>query len=59
MSESRMVDDTPTTPFAIVLSQQEAEELYRYTVNDYINPNLYPALMKLLARLSLRFAPRA
>jgi hypothetical protein len=44
---------------AFVLSQEEAEELYRYTRNDYVNPNNYPALHRLIGRLTMRFAPRA
>jgi hypothetical protein len=36
---------------AVVLSEQEAAELYRYTKNDYISPNTYPHLCKLIARL--------
>jgi hypothetical protein len=34
----------------IVLSDEEAAELYRYTLNDYISPAKYPALMRLLDR---------
>lgn len=36
----------------IVLTDQEAEELYRFTRNDYINPNTYGALNTLLARVA-------
>lgn len=36
----------------IVLSLAEARELYRYTRNDYINVNTYPALIRLLDRVS-------
>lgn len=36
---------------ALVLSDQEAAELYRYLLNDYINPNTYPSLLGLLARI--------
>jgi|GEM_PF-5065419 len=38
----------------IVLSKAEAEELYRFTVNSYIDPNTYPALRKLLDRMGSR-----
>jgi hypothetical protein len=46
-------------PQQIVLSDSEAEELYRYTRNDYINPNTYPVLYQFVSRLTARFAPRA
>jgi hypothetical protein len=38
----------------VVLSDEEAEELYRFTKNDYINRNNYPALMRLLVRVEKR-----
>jgi hypothetical protein len=38
----------------IVLSDDEAEELYRYTRNSYLSPNTYPALNKLLDRVTTR-----
>lgn len=40
----------------IVLSEDEVAELYRFTRNDYVNPNTYPALTRLLARLEKRVA---
>ena len=36
----------------IVISYEEAVELYRFTRNDYINPNTYPALLRLIDRVS-------
>jgi hypothetical protein len=39
-------------PEPIILAPEEVAELYRYTRNDYINPNTYPALMRLLDRVS-------
>ena len=36
----------------IVLTDEEAAELYRFTRNAYINPNTHPALMRLIARVS-------
>lgn len=36
----------------IIVSEDEAIELYRFTKNDYINPNNYPALLRLLTRIS-------
>jgi hypothetical protein len=38
----------------IVLSDDEAAELYRFTRNSYVSPSAYPALMKLLTRVVLR-----
>jgi hypothetical protein len=38
----------------ITMSDDEALELYRFTVNDYINVNHYPALTTLLNRVSKR-----
>lgn len=43
----------------IVLSEQEAKELYRNLVNDYLDPNIYPALRALIGRLAQRYGPRA
>jgi len=40
----------------LTLSQAEAEELHRFTRNDYISPNSYPALLKLLARIERALA---
>jgi len=36
----------------IVLTDEEAAELYRFTRNTYINPNTNPVLMRLIARVS-------
>lgn len=56
----RVGDIAPSRPEPLLmLAQEEAEELYRYTRYDYINPNTYPALHRLVCRLSVRFAPRA
>lgn len=38
----------------IIVSDEEADELYRFTLNDYINPNKWPALLRLLDRVSAR-----
>ena len=38
----------------IVLSDDEAAELYRFTRNSYLSPNTYPALNKLLDRVMMR-----
>lgn len=44
---------------AIVLSPEEAEELYRFTRYEYLSPQTYPALQRLVGRLTTRYAPRA
>jgi len=47
--------DTVACPLeGILLSDEEVAELYRYTRNDYISPNTYPHLMRLLDRVSKR-----
>jgi len=38
---------------AIVLTRAEVEELHRFTQYSYINPNEFPALLKLLNRVEL------
>lgn len=43
----------------IELSEQEAKELYRKLVNDYLDPNTYPALTRLIGRLAQRYGSRA
>lgn len=43
-----MAEPRPT----LVLDVEEAEELYRYMLNQYLNPNVYPRLSKLWGRLS-------
>lgn len=39
---------------SIVLSDDEALELHRFTLNDYISQRNYPALMRLLDRVGAR-----
>lgn len=42
----------------LVLTVEEARELECFTRHDYINPNTYPALIKLIERVS-RFVQHA
>jgi len=37
----------------IVLTAAEAEELYRYMVHSYLDPNTWPHLRRLLDRIDL------
>lgn len=39
---------------AIQITDEEAEELYRFTIHDYISPKYYPALLKLISRIARR-----
>jgi len=36
----------------IVISHEEAIEIYRFTRNAYINPNNYPELLRLIDRVT-------
>lgn len=38
----------------IVVSDEEALELHRFTLHDYISPKKHPALMQLLERVGAR-----
>ena len=44
--------DAPTPSLA--LSDDEAMELHRFTINAYLDPNKYPALCKLMVRVDTR-----
>lgn len=45
-----MESQTPS----LALSDDEAMELHRFTINAYLDPNKYPALCKLIARVDIR-----
>ena len=36
----------------LTMSRAEAEELYAFTLNQYLSPNTFPALRRLLDRVS-------
>ena len=41
----------PLDPKKIVLTAEEQDEFYRFMQNEYLNPNLWPNLRKLILRV--------